>query len=220
MTHLEIENLASEYLEGSLGEVRQAQVKEHLAACALCREVVEEVRSAIQACQSAEEVLPPPWLTAKIRRATLGEKRPSLLKQLSAVPQLFRQPRFVYGMAMVVFSVSLIVNASGLSLRNLSFEDLNPATWYSQATRTGHLFYARAEKFYYDLRIVYEIESRFRDAQVESGHQEVQPGEPPAAPGPSTSTTGAQNQKLAFENLKAFKSGVGESQGAQVNEMR
>ena len=207
MTHLEIENLASDYLEGGLDQVRQAQVEEHLEACASCRELVEDVRSAIQTCHAAEEVLPPPWLIANILRATLGEKPPSLLEQLGALTGLFRQPRFAYGVAMAVLSISVIVNASGVKLQKLSFEDLNPATWYNQVNRAGHLFYAHAEKFYYDLRIVYEIESRFRDAQVYRGHEQAPPEKPKTAPGSPASTSGVQHMKLAFEKLNAPRTG-------------
>ncbi|HUZ47445.1 MAG TPA: anti-sigma factor [Terriglobia bacterium] len=217
MTHLEIENLASEYLEANLDEVRRAQVEEHLEACARCRGLVEDVRSAIEACQSVEEAPLPPWLTARIRRATLGEKEPGWFEQIRALPQLLRQPRFVYGMAMLVFSASLIVNASGFHLQNLTMEDLNPAAWYNQANRTSHLLYARAEKFYYDLRIVYEIESRFRDAQPESSPPEAQPGKQPAAPGPTANRLGLENEKLAFE---ISQPAIRESQGDQIHEMR
>jgi Putative zinc-finger len=206
MTHLEVENLASDFLEEALDAVRKAQVEEHLAACAPCREVVEEVRSAIQMCHAAEEVLPPPWLIPRIRRATLGEKRPSLFEQIAALQRMFRQPRFVYGIAMVVFSISVVVNASGLRLRNLSLEDLSPATWYNQANRAGHLIYAHAEKFYYDLRIVYEIESRFRDVRTEQDLPQAQPEKPKTAPERPASTTGAQHVTLAYEKLSAAES--------------
>ncbi len=217
MTHLEIENLASEYLEANLAEGQRAEVEEHLEACARCRRLVEDVRSAIEACRSAAEAPFPPWLTARISRATLGERKPGWFEQLTALPQLLRQPRFVYGMAMLVFSASLIVNASGFRLRSLTMEDLDPVAWYNQATRTSHLLYARAEKFYYDLRIVYEIESRFHDAQPESSPPEVQPGKQPAAPGPTANSLGLVNKKLAFE---ISQPGIRESQGDQTHEMR
>ncbi len=209
MTHLEIENLASEYLEGSLAPARQAQVDEHLAACAACRELMEDMRSAIQACHEAAEVPAPPWLVARIRHATLGEKPPSWLDQLRALPRLFRQPRLVYGIATAVFSVSIIANAAGLRFQNLTMSDLNPATWYNQVNRAGHLFYAHAEKFYYDLRIVYEIESRFRDAQVQNGGQENQPGRTKTSPASPASTSRGRHMKLAFENTG--HSGIGYS---------
>jgi Putative zinc-finger len=209
MTHLEIENLASEYLEGSLEAVQWAEVEEHLAACAPCRELVGEVRSAIQTCHAAGEAISPPWLIPQIRQATLGEKPPGWLDRLRALPRSLRQPRFAYGVAMVVFSLSLIANASGLQLRNLSFDDLNPAMWYSRANRAGHLFYAHAEKFYYDLRIVYEIESRFRAAEAERSSGQAKPGKPEAASGPSASAGGEKHPQLAGVKLNAPEAGTG-----------
>ena len=53
MTHLEIENLASDYLEGLLEPTQQAAVEAHLAACAACRELLEDVRHAVDLCRSA-----------------------------------------------------------------------------------------------------------------------------------------------------------------------
>ena len=40
MTHLELENLASEYLEGQLDAARRSQVEVHLGGCASCRELM------------------------------------------------------------------------------------------------------------------------------------------------------------------------------------
>ena len=87
---------------------------------------------------------------------------------------------------MTVFAFSVIVNAAGLNLRDLRVQDLNPRTWYSRANRSGHLMYAHAEKFYYDLRMVYLIESRFRE--LRSQPEDQQEGAPaPAAPSGGTS---------------------------------
>jgi hypothetical protein len=94
-----------------------------------------------------------------------------------------------YAVAMAVFSFSIIINAAGLNLRKLTLADLNPRTWVYQANRTGHLLYARVEKFYYDLRVVYEIESRFRRLRSEPTQQEQQAPKPEAPPGGSTDRT-------------------------------
>jgi len=97
---------------------------------------------------------------------------------------------------MTVFTFSIIVNAAGLDLRRLRIEDLNPRTWVDRADRQGHLMYARAEKFYYDLRVVYEIESRFRQL---SGQPQVQEEETPksAAPGGGSSQGTPSDQTMA-----------------------
>ncbi len=177
MTHLELENRASEYLEGQLDAVRRAEVDQHLAACPACRERLEEIRQVIELCHSVEPVEPAPWLVSKILLSTIGERKPTLKEKFAAFLRPGLQQRVAYALAMAVFSFSIIVNAAGINLRNLTISDLNPRTWVKQANRTGHLLYARAEKFYYDLRVVYEIESRVRQLRGQS-NQPAQAGQP------------------------------------------
>jgi hypothetical protein len=186
MTHLELENLASEYLEGQLDAVRRVQVEEHLRECGPCRGLVSDLQHVMELCHSAEDLEPTPWLIAKIMRATVGERKPTFREQLAAFLRPATEPRLAYAVAMAVFSFSIIVNAAGLNLRKLTLADLNPRTWVYQANRTGHLLYARAEKFYYDLRVVYEIESRFRQLRSEPSQQEPETPKPEAPAGGST----------------------------------
>jgi hypothetical protein len=186
MTHLELENLTSEYLEGQLDVVRRVQVEEHLKDCGPCRELISDLRHAMELCRSAEDLEPAPWLISKIMRATVGERKPSFREQVAAFLRPARQPRLAYAVAMAIFSFSIIINAAGLNLRKLTLADLDPRTWVYQANRTGHLLYARVEKFYYDLRVVYEIESRFRQLRSEPSQQEQQAPKPEAPPGGST----------------------------------
>jgi len=83
-----------------------------------------------------------------------------------------------------------------LNLRTLRLEDLNPRTWLARADRQGHLMYARAEKFYYDLRVVYEIESRFRQLTGQpQGQEEESPK--PAVPGGGSSQGSPSDQTMA-----------------------
>jgi hypothetical protein len=101
-----------------------------------------------------------------------------------------------YPIAMTVFTFSILVNAAGLNLRSLRFEDLNPRTWVDRANRQGHLMYAHAEKFYYDLRVVYEIESRFRLLRGQpNGQEETAPK--PAAPAGGSSQGAPADQTMA-----------------------
>jgi hypothetical protein len=169
MTHLELENLVSEYLEGQLDVGRRLEFEAHVGTCLGCRELVADVRQAMEYCGSAEDPDPAPWLIPKILLATIGERQPTLFERLAAILRPGLQTRVVYGVAMTLFSVSIIVNAAGVNLRQFTLADLNPHTWIHRADRTGHLLYARAEKFYYDLRVVYEIESRLRQLHQQSG---------------------------------------------------
>ena len=191
MTHLEIENLVSEYLEGPLDATRRLEFEAHLGTCPGCGQLVAGVRHVIERCRLAESPEPPRWLVPQILLATIGEPQPSLIERLRAFVRPALQPRVAYGVAMAVFSFSVIINAAGVSLRRFTLADLNPRTWAYQANRTGHLLYARAEKFYYDLRVVYEIESRLRQLRQQSPSQGAseEPGQeskPDASPGGST----------------------------------
>ncbi len=197
MTHLELENLASDYLEGQLDAVRRAQVEGHLAECAACRELMADVRAALDLCRKAEALEPAPWLVPKILLATVGTRKPTLWDQVTAFFRPVVQPRVAYVVAMAVFSFSIIINAAGINLRSLTAQDLKPTVWYSRATRTGHLLYARAEKFYYDLRVVYEIESRFRQLRSEPEQQEKEAPRD-QAPGGSTDTRPAGSPQMAW----------------------
>ncbi len=169
MTHLELENLASDFLEGRLDVVARVEVEAHLKECGACRELIGDVRHAMELCQSAEELEPAPWLISKILLATIGEKKPSFSERVAAFFRPQPRMRLAYGIAMTVFSISVISNAAGLNLRHLTFEDLKPSTWIRRADSTGHMMLARAEKFYYDLRVVYEIESRLRQFRQGAG---------------------------------------------------
>jgi len=209
MTHLEVENLASDYLEGLLASDREWQISEHLLDCASCRELVEDVRQAIELCRSAEDLEPSPWLVSRILLATVGDRTPTLRDRISAALRPILQPRFAYGVAMAVFSFSIIVNAAGINLRRLRFEDLNPRTWIHQASRNGHLLYARAEKFYYDLRVVYEIEWRLKQLRQQPGEagsdQEQRTPDRGRTGGGSTDGSSMTRPEVAFvQNLIIF----------------
>lgn len=220
MTHLELENLASEYLEGRLDPARNAQVEEHLAGCGPCRETLSDVRHAMQVCQSADEVALPPWLVPKIRHATIGEKPAGISVQIGSLLRSLRQPRIAYAVAMTVFSISLIINVAGLNLRNFNVQELNPSTWFYRANRAGHLLYARVERFYDDLRIVYEIESRFRNVQSEPAEQEKQSTKPEPPTGRPASNADPDTRQLAWNIVNGAERYAQPEQGVQHNEMR
>ena len=212
MTHLELENLVSEYLEGQLDVTRRLEFEAHVGTCPGCRELLVGVRQVIEYCREAEDPELAPWLVPKILLATIGERQPTLFERLAGFLRPGLQARVVYGVAMTVFSASIIINAAGINLRQFTLADLNPRTWVHRADRTGHLLYARAEKFYYDLRVVYEIESRLRQLHQQSGQesqgssdQPGQPSKPDSAPGGST------DKKLPDDLQLARLAGVADS---------
>lgn len=163
MTHFEVEALAADYLDATLDTGRKAQMEAHIATCAECTGMLEEARLAIAVCRSAQELEPAPWLVRRILRATSGERKPGFIERLAASLRAFLKPQIVYGVSMTVFSLSFILFAAKVNLRGVNPRELNPATWFYKANSQGHLLVARAEKFYYDLRFVYEVQSVLRE---------------------------------------------------------
>jgi len=213
MTHLELENLASDYLEGLLDTVARVEVEAHLKACEPCREVVADVRHAMETCRAAEKMEPAPWVISRILLATVGERKPTLGERISAFLRPQGRMRLAYTVAMALFSFSVIINATGLNLRHLTIEDLNPRTWFYRADSSAHLLMARAEKFYYDLRVVYEIQSRvhqFRQGSGE-GNDGNQQGAPKTSPGGAKEHSSPETPVLAdMQNLIEAASLAGE----------
>ncbi len=197
MTHIEIENQVSDYLEGLLPGTSRAEFEAHLADCFQCRELMTDVRSAMELCRSADDLEPAPWLVSKVLLATVGERKRTLRERLAALFRPVLPSRGAYAVGMAVFSFSIIVNAAGINLRRVTAQDLNPLTWAYRAYRSGNLLYARVEKFYSDLRVVYEIESRFRKTPAEPQGDEKEAPKQESPPGGSTDRTPAGDQQLA-----------------------
>jgi hypothetical protein len=109
---------------------------------------------------------------------------------------------------MTVFTFSIIVNAAGLNLRTLRFEDLNPRTWVDRADRQKHLLVARVEKFCYDLRVVVEIESRIRELGGQPQVREEEPSKP-AAPDGGSSQGAPSDQTIASRGSTWVVAAVG-----------
>jgi putative zinc finger protein len=192
MTHQELEHLASDYLEGSLDAVRRAEAQAHLDRCASCREMIAGLERVLDLCRAAEDLETPPWMVNRILLATVGERKPTLGERLSSLLRPTLQPRLVYGLAMAVFSMTFILHAAGLKVGQVTLDDLNPATWFRLADRTGHRLIDRAEKFAYDLRVVYEIESRLKQLRGQSNQPATEPGgerQTPKSQPPSGGTT-------------------------------
>ncbi len=207
MTHLEVENLASDYLEARLEAAPKAQFETHLEDCAPCRELVADLRRTVELCRAAEDLEPAPWLISKILLATVGQRMPTLREQLAGLFRPVLQPRVAYAVAMAVFSFSIIVNAARIDLRRLTVQDLDPRTWYFRANLAGHHLYARVEKYYYDLRVVYEFQSRFRRLRSEPPQEEKEAPKSDSQPGGSTDRLDPGNTQLARMFLSTVREG-------------
>ncbi len=71
------------------------------------------------------------------------------------------QPRLAMTAAMAFFSIALTLNLTGVHLDQLKAADLRPANLERNLSDAN----ARAVRYYENLRVVYELESRVRDLQ-------------------------------------------------------
>jgi hypothetical protein len=56
----------------------------------------------------------------------------------------------------------MIVTVSGVNWKKPKLADLSPVNVYRNTDRQAHLAYARSTKYFSDLRVVYEIQSKLR----------------------------------------------------------
>jgi hypothetical protein len=72
-------------------------------------------------------------------------------------------PRYAMGMAMTILSFSMIARFAGIEPRQLRPSDLDPVKIWASIDDHAHRTYDRAMKFYDNLRLVIEIQSRLKE---------------------------------------------------------
>jgi len=185
----DVEEKLSEYLEGELAPADEAACAAHIAGCEKCRELSATVRGLIGAMHALEPIAAPVRLAPAILVRTLGPKED--LRGWRAWFGWLRpvwQPRIAYGALTVMLTVVVLSQALGIQWRRPTLADLNPVNLYHSADRQAHLVYARGAKFFGDLRVVYEIESRLQPSEPEPQPKkapEAQPSSPGKSEGPS-----------------------------------
>lgn len=175
----EFDTLLTEAIDGVLSGPRRANFEQHKAECAACRELFSEVKAGAAWLEEMEEAAPPTTLVHNIlaatsaanREATVAEQRPRawarLRWQVRAVLAPVLTLRFAMSMGMAFFSITLVLNMAQIRIRDLTPHNVSH-TFYSSQNKV--------RKYYENMRLVYEIESRVRDLrnQTEENERERQ----------------------------------------------
>ncbi len=179
MQCIEFEALLADAIDGTLEALRMQAFQAHAAGCSDCGPLWEQARAGLAWMKSLQEVDPPRHLVHNILAATSGREvaeervaarrswkqrlsdwiRPVLIPAWASV----RQPRFAMSFGMAFFSLSLVLNVTGLRLRDVRHLDLRPSAIQSSALRGYYETEARVVKYYENMRLVYELQSRVRD---------------------------------------------------------
>jgi hypothetical protein len=203
MSCAEFEVLLSDYIDGTLDQATREDLDRHVASCAACAEMFADANAAVAFIGRVSAVTLPPDLVTRIAyQAPTGPIFNPLQRRgfwgllFGRWLQPLLQPRFAMGMAMTILSFAMLERCTGIQVQHIRPGDLNPVRVWDgfedRAMRTRD----RAVKYYENLRVVYDIESRLRDLREE---------EPAASPAqPSSKPEGKQSkaQPTPQTNLK------------------
>jgi anti-sigma factor RsiW len=185
MNCADVEILLADYVDGTLAADQKSVLEAHLSSCAACKELAEDVQSAVAFMERAEEVTAPPELVTRILfEVTSGPSRavvkPSWIRRLfggiaAKYLEPVLQPRYAMGMAMTLLSFAMLGRFAGIEVKHLSPADLDPVKIWTAAEDRVSRTWQRGVKYYESLRLVYEIESRVKEWSEDSGDQKNPP---------------------------------------------
>jgi len=162
----EFDALLTDAIDGVLQGEQLALFEQHRDSCATCKALFAEVSAGADFLGSLNDVEPPRYLMHNILAATSGvaseavvtlpkrslwerlryDIRPILAPAFSA--------RFAMSAATAFFSLTLVMNMTGLRPSDLKPRNIEHKFYSSQA---------KILKYYENMRVVYEFESRVRD---------------------------------------------------------
>jgi Putative zinc-finger len=168
----EFDALLMEAVEGKLTGEQAERFRSHADVCGVCGPLFADAKSGFTWLQSLAEVEPPANLVHNILAATserdlaaskAAAAKPGFAERLrfglrSLVTPLL-QPRLAGTFAMGFFSLSLLLNVTGVKVSDISKLDLRP----SAIKKTYYATSSRVVRYYENLRLVYEVQSRVRE---------------------------------------------------------
>jgi hypothetical protein len=190
MNCAEFESLLSDYVDGSVSIDQRRAIESHADDCSACHELLRDVFQAVAFMDSAEKVAPPPELITRIvyhaprgRIRDESEYRGFFSRVFTRWLQPVLQPRFAMGMAMTILSFAMLGRCTGVRMQQIKPADLSPGKLWNGVEDRVYRSWDRTVKYYENLRLVYEIETRLQEIRDQ---QNTMPApKPPAQRGGS-----------------------------------
>src|SRR6202161_2047563 len=179
----EFDNLLSDAIDGVLRGGELEAFHAHAGDCSVCGPLLAEVQAGRNWLKDLTEVEPPVSLVTNILASTTGgdtqrlranvsasKSRSSWLEHVQAWASealqpmwgAVRQPRFAMSFGMAFFSLSVALSVLGVNPADLRQVSLRPAA-------LRHTYYntqARVVRYYENIRLVYDVESRVRELNL------------------------------------------------------
>lgn len=181
MQCVEFDLLLADALDGALVGEQSIRFEHHKTSCAACNALFLETQAGLDLLGTLDEVEPPRHLMHNILVATSGVSEqvatvePAVAPAISAWQRMLAHlrpvfapvftPRFGGSLAMAFFSLSLVFNVAGIKvndLKKISLSKEGISRSYSRAE-------TRAIKYFDNMRLVYEMESRVRSLRRAAG---------------------------------------------------
>ncbi len=200
------ETLLVDAMDGTLRPEDEATFSNHMATCAACTEMFEQVRRGREWLEflAPEPEVPADLLARILSETGKGKMEPGRLVVAGAagmditdeagnvlvMPPVwqrpgfagrmrrFAEPRLLMTAAMAFFSVALTLSMTGVRISAVHLSDLRPAALRSVVERRIMTASTPLVRYYDHLRFVYEVESRMRELR----RQTETPGEKTDAP--------------------------------------
>jgi Putative zinc-finger len=173
----EWESLLADAMDGALSAADRAAFDRHQKECALCAQMLKETEQGRGWMEylAVEPEVPAGLLNKILARTSSGAEQGVAAPALSlptrpawhrvvlpAVRQML-EPRLLMTAAMAFFSIALTLNLTGIKLSQLRAEDFQPSRLKANLTRQFYSTNAQVTKYYENLRLVYEMESKVRE---------------------------------------------------------
>ena len=181
----DFDRLLSDALDGLMAGQALADFKSHAEACVDCGPLFTNAQAGMSWMKSLAAVEAPPMLIHNILAATSMAAVPASQTATGEVISsswlsptwvwlrpafsTVMQPRFAMTAAMAFFSISMLLNIAGLRLKDLRYLDLRPSAITTTASVGYHETTAKVVKYYENIRLVYELESRMKALKDASG---------------------------------------------------
>jgi hypothetical protein len=216
----EVEGLLAEALDGALHGPTLAAFEAHQQDCATCRSLVEEARAGMHLLEALEEAEPPRNLVHNILAQTIGalpsehavvkprgESRLERLKaRLAPIFAGVATPRFAMSFGMAFFSITMLLGIAGFHFADVRNWDLSS----KGITKAYYATEGRVMRYYENMRLVYEIESRVRDLRhaatpdnTQDIEQQQQPPQQQQAPAPKNSPKSEMRRHGSNQDFQA-----------------
>lgn len=188
------EILLTEELDELLPAEKRADFEAHGASCEVCAQLLGQARQGREWMRFLEaEPEAPAGMVERILGKTSGVAATGPLAlgggPIAATPHVLGLPvrrvmwdsRMLMTAAMAFFSIALTLNLAGVRLTKLKLSDLTPANLEMNLTRQFYGAKGSLVRYYDNLRLVYEVESKMRDLRRSEQMRQSAP-EPRAVP--------------------------------------